>query len=287
MKKFISTLQNLSARAAQLQAAVQSAPPKFAELREAVAMTAGQLQQLRSEVEQGITELKADDDEALTDSLREINSSVLVFQQAGYELAAVDMELSPLHQLVVHLDRMEDVSIRKLRSLLDSNQHRKFTCGLLGSLIRAEEMADQIDLENLVYYRLVANIGPIPSMRLCWRQENPPAATVEPASSVTTSLSASTQASTLKSFGEGSFFERRSTTMPKPEANKAAEAVTAKAEETVVENDVKEESVASQVTSSPAPAEPRSVKPLSVGKDWGASSLERFKKMPSVSKYRR
>ena len=281
MKKFISKIQSLSERAAELQAAVKSAPPKFAELREAVAMTTGQLQQLRSDVEQGIGDLKADNEVQVIDSLREINSSTQVFQQAGYELSGVDVELSPLQRLIVHLHRVEDVHSSTLRSLLSSNQHRKVTHALLRSLIQAEDMADQVDLDNLVYHKLIVNVGPIPAVRLCWRSEDEDfvaeqTVTPKPASAATPAA-----AKSLDSYGRGPFFGHTGAVSAplKPAETPGAESVE------TAPVPVSPAPAAGVAAASPSPTDKKSYQ--SGGRDWGASSLERFKKMPSVSKYRR
>ena len=281
MKKFISKIQSLSERAAELQAAVKSAPPKFAELREAVALTTGQLQQLRADVEQGIGDLKADNDVQVIDSLREINSSVLVFQQAGYELSGVDVELSPLQRLIVHLHRVEDVHSSALRSLLSSNEHRKVTHALLRSLIQAEDMADQVDLDNLVYHKLIVNVGPIPAVRLCWRSENEDLVAEQTVSPKPVSAAAPAAASHLDSYGKGSFFGN-----PGAVAAPSRPAATPRAEPVETAPVAMSPAPAATVTETASPTTGRQSH-RSGGRDWGASSLERFKTMPSVSKYRR
>ncbi len=282
MKKFISTIQNLSERAAQLQAAAQSAPPKIAQLREAVALTTGQLKQLKSDVTLGLDDLKADSETLLLDSLVEINASVPVFHQAGYDLGGVDMELSPIHQLIVHLNRMEDVPLSRLRSLLASSQHRKVTQALLKALIQAEEMADQVDLTNLVYYKLTVNVGPIPSARLCWRTEEEkllkehepaqPAAAAKPEPPVTT----------MPAYGKNSFFAPHP---QEPHGARATEAAPASGPVAIPAMEGPAPAASETDGIAAARAEPASHR--SGSKDWSASALERFKKMPGVSKYRR
>jgi hypothetical protein len=285
MKKFISRIQNLSERARELQQTLQSAPPKFAELREAVALTTGQFKQLKSDVEMGLADLKADNETHLLDSLLEINASVPVFQQAGYDLGGVDMELSPVQRLIVHLNRREDVPASTLRSLLASSQHRKVTQALIKSLIQAEEMADRVDLTNLVYYKLLVNVGPIPSVRLCWCPEDE-ALVAGHLPAVQPAVSASpAKSNSLGSYGKSSFFEPQVEAQPgvKPEevpvvesAEKPVESITAPSPATPT---------AAEAASPVASAEPKSR--LSGSQDWGKASLERFKKMPGVSKYRR
>jgi hypothetical protein len=284
MKKFISTIQNLSERAAQLQAAAQSAPPKIAQLREAVALTTGQLKQLKSDVEIGLTDLKTDSETHLLDSLVEINASVGVFHQAGYDLGGVDLELSPIHQLIVHLNRMEDVPANRLHSLLANNQQRTVTRALLQALIQAEEMAEQVDLTNLVYYQLVAKVGPIPSVRLCWRTEDESILREHaPAQPAAAAVAPAKPATSFTAYGKSSFFAPHDQEQPAVRMPEVA------APTPILASAPAAEATEHAVTEAPGIAAARAEhKPYrSGGKDWGASSLDRFKQMPSTSKYRR
>src|SRR5688572_31944813 len=121
MKQFISNIKNLSQKAAEIKAAMQQVPPKVAEIREAVASTAGQLQQLRMDVQSTVTNLKADNEHHLSQAMQEINSNLDVFVEAGFELGGMDLELSPVQRLLVHLNRLEEVQDRKSTRLNSSH----------------------------------------------------------------------------------------------------------------------------------------------------------------------
>src|SRR5688572_11346535 len=125
MKQFISNIKNLSQKAAEIKAAMQQVPPKVAEIREAVASTAGQLQQLRMDVQSTVTNLKADNEQHLSQAMQEINSNVDVFVEAGFELGGMDLEISPVQRLLVHLNRLEEVHPSALRALISTNQQRR------------------------------------------------------------------------------------------------------------------------------------------------------------------
>ena len=181
MKQFISNIKNLSQKAAEIKAAMQQVPPKVAEIREAVTATAGQLQQLKHEIQVSVADLKADQEDSLSEALQEINNSREVFEKAGFALDGVDLEISPVQRLLVHLLRTEDVHTSVLRSLVQSNQHRRTTRAILSSLLQAKQMADTVEVGDLIYNEVVVGIGPIPSVRLCWRAEQP-----EPAPGVQT-----------------------------------------------------------------------------------------------------
>ena len=217
MKQFISNIKNLSQKAAEIKAAMQQVPPKVAEIREAVTATAGQLQQLKSEIQYSVADLKADQEESLSEALQDINNSREAFEKAGFVLDGVDLEISPVQRLLVHLLRTEDVHASVLRSLVQSNQHRRTTRAILSSLLQAKQMADTVEVGDLIYNEVVVGIGPIPSVRLCWRAEQPePTPVVQPAPTTISvpppALSSSAPAPAMSPFGASSFFERRETT---------------------------------------------------------------------------
>jgi hypothetical protein len=215
MKRFISKVQNLSQKAAEIKAAMQQVPPKVAEIREAVAATTGQLQQLKSEIQYSVADLKADHEDHLSEALQEINSSAEIFAKAGFVLIGVDLEISPVQRMLVHLARVEDVHATVLRALLSANQHRRTTRAILSSLLQAKQMAETIEFGELIYDEVVVGIGPIPSIRVCWRTEEDEQtafAQNAPAISVAPPLAASAQvgpAQPQSVFGTSSFFERR------------------------------------------------------------------------------
>lgn len=215
MKRFVSKVQNLSQKAAEIKAAMQQVPPKVAEIREAVAATTGQLQQLKSEIHHSVADLKADNEVRLSEAMQEINASAEVFAQAGFILSGVDLEISPVQRMLVHLTKVEDVHASMLRSLVSANQHRRTTHAILSSLLQANQMADTVEFRDLVYDEVMVGIGPIPSIRVCWRAEaDEQAAIVQsvPAISVAPPLAASApvaQPQPQSVYGTSSFFERR------------------------------------------------------------------------------
>lgn len=265
MKQFISNIKNLSQKAAEIKAAMQQVPPKVAEIREAVTATAGQLQQLKSEIQFSVADLKADQEDHLSEALQEINASADVFAKAGFVLSGMDLEISPVQRMLVHLAKVEEVHTSLLRSLLSSNQHRRTTRAILSSLLQAKQMAETVELGDLIYNEVVVGIGPIPSVRLCWRaEESEPAAVVQTATAIPLppALAASAPAVPPQSaFGAGSFFERRET-KPVPVASPAVAVAKIEAAPTVA---IAKPQVAAESTE---PKDP----------------LARFKKMPVLSR---
>ena len=233
MKKFVHKVQEIGNKAAQIKAAIESVPPRVAEVREAVAATAGQFQQLRSEVQSNVTNLRADSEEKLIETLKEIDASAGAFREAGYELYDVEMELGIPQRLIVHLEKFEDVAFHRLRSVAAANESKTATHAILSALLKAEEMAERVNLTNLTYHKLMVYVGPLPVVRLCWcsqTSEATPAPAGLPTPSPAAAAAPSSSGFTSSMFGSGSFFEKRSpavsTTIPSGEGASTASAIT-------------------------------------------------------------
>ncbi|MBC8095125.1 MAG: hypothetical protein H7Y43_04870 [Akkermansiaceae bacterium] len=269
MKRFVTKVQNLSQKAAEIQQAIQSIPPRIAEIRESVSITAGQLQQLRANVQTSVADLRVDNPDRVVEALQEINDNAAVFEEAGYVLSGVDMELSPVERLIVHLDKFEDVPHSAVRALITANQNHKTVHGLLSSLLQAEAVADRVALNALTYRTLIINVGPIPSVRLCWRageevETQEPLTVSQATAAIPPAISAPTSA-----FTQSSFFEAR--TRP-TELSSQIPASTTSLSTTA-------SSAETHHTSSAPESEPATVT------DWKLEALERLKKNPHVSKY--
>jgi len=266
MKNIIHKIQDLGQKAAQIKQVIESAPAQAAQLRETVMMTAGQLQQMRSDVQTAVSGLRADNEDRLTHALRELNDGADTFLEAGYQLVGVEMEVSPVQRLIVRLAKVESVSESRIHSLVSANVARATISALLASLAKAEALTGRMHLSNLSYRELVVHVGPTPSVRLCWWADDV-IESVEPAHGVVrpppVPVVTATPSPALPTFGQSSFFEPRSTPhAPEPKPVEAA--------------------APANVPAAHAPV----VKTVQ-GSDWKQSALDRFKKMPDASKYRR
>jgi hypothetical protein len=219
MSNFISKVKNFSQKAAEIKDAIQQVPPKVAEIREAMIATTGQLQQLKSEMHHSVADLKADNESSLSQALLEINGSADVFAKAGFVVTGVDLEISPVQRMLVHLAKTEDVHPSVLRALISANPKRRTTHAILSSLLQAKQMAETVELNGLVYSEVAVGVGPIPSVRLCWRMEEAgEASSVRPAAAIPSSPGAAAVPAAPSVFGQGSFFEKRTPTQPAPVA---------------------------------------------------------------------
>jgi len=268
MRKIISRVRDLSQKAAQLKAAVEGVHPKIAGIRDAVAMSAGELHRLRADVQSAVSGLRIDNEDGLTVALTELNDSTGIFQEAGYTMEGVELELSPVQRLIVHLQKFDDVAEAELQRLLAATVARRTTHAVLASLIKAEQVAGRVSLTNLRYRELTIHVGPVPTVRLCWRTDDtdagvaalPPVHAAEPPP--------------VPGFARSSFFESRAVPHSAPDAG------------TDTPPTVPAESPAPIFAPQPA-AKPAAERASPSGhEDWRRNALDRFKKMPDLSKLR-
>ena len=283
MKKFINKVQDLSQKAEHLKKMVEAAPAQAAHLRDTVLMTAAQLQRMRHDVQASVTGLRADSDDRLAQALREINDSSAIFLEAGYALTGVDMELSPVQRLIVHFEKIESVPEPALRALLAANSGRQTVYALLAALAKADGVSEKVHLTHLTSRELIVHVGPTPSVRLCWSADAPVQTAVAaqvPTTPVAAPVAAASSPPPLSAFASSSYFEQRSPgatprpaqTSPAPPSPEPAPGPPPLSTSP---------SISTTGTSYVQPTEPAS------GGDWRKSALDRFKKMPDASKYRR
>ena len=266
MKKFITKVQDMRQKATEIASVIESAPARAAELREAVLATAGQMHQMRRTVQDAAVGLVAHDEGRLITALHEIDERAEVFRAAGYALENVEMELAAPQRLIVHLEKVADVSFSTLRSLADSNASHPTTHAILTALLKAEDMSDKVSLQHLQYHQLTVYMGPVPTVRLCWcaPQETHatvlpppvPSSPVAPATTTPVAASAPAGSSIGTLLGQGSYFEARPTVTRVAVSPEMA-------------------------TGTPTPVAMPSVAKESTGKE---DPLARFKKMPDLSR---
>jgi hypothetical protein len=282
MKKVIHRIQALGDKAAQLKQVVEGAPAVASGIRDAVAVTASQLQQLRADVQAGVSGLRVEDEDRLLAALREVSASTGLFEQAGFVLSGVDVELGLLRRIIVRLDKTEEVSIARLRSLHASSAGQFTVQALLNALIKAEEMAAKVELPDLTYRQLIVDVGPAPTVRVCWRPDTlfvePELVTARPASAPSAAMPPVLPVPT-SILGKGSFFE------PRPAATASAAQTTSTGAATTEVAPVNPATVPLTATAPPAPAPVRAGGAAGSG-DWRRGVLDRFKKMPDLSKPR-
>jgi hypothetical protein len=262
MRKFITKVQELGKKAVEIQQAIHAAPAKAAEIREALTMSAGEFYQLRADVQSSVNGLRATNEDRLLQAMREVNDSTYTFEEAGYELTGMDLDLTLTQRLAIRLQKFEDVPHVKLRALITKEVSETIQ-SILSGLLKAEESAANVELTHLKYDGVIVHIGAIPLVRMSWRsdtllQEEIVAPVVETKS---TPLLPASPAS-------GSFFEQRTIPGSQSVSSQTSTAIATEPAAAPLKT-------ISEPESQQAPASP-----------WSASALDRFKKMPNLSKHR-
>jgi hypothetical protein len=263
MKKFITKVQDVRQKAANLAQVIESAPAKAAELREAVLATAGQMHQMRRTVQEAAHGLVANDEERLLAALHELDQRAETFHEAGYELENVEMELAVPQRLIVHLEKLAEVSPARIRALADANRSYPTTHAILTALLKAEDMAGKVELEHLTFHQLTVYMGPVPTVRLGWGvpHAEPVLPPPIPAAPPVPAPAATTGSSFGSLLGQSSFFESRSAGAPRPAAPQMSQ----------------------EVSGTPAPVASHAPS-ASVATPTGSDPLARFKKMPDLTR---
>jgi len=169
MKRIVRRVQTLNERAAELTAAAGQLPNRVAELREAMTATSGQLQTLKSDIQVNVADLKMDREDDLSAAIAEIAGHAPVLAKAGFLLDALDVEVSPVQRLIVQLVRFEDVETLEIQPLIQQYQQLPTLRAILSAILKARAMVSTIDIDGLDYHKLIIGIGPVPTIRLCWR----------------------------------------------------------------------------------------------------------------------
>ncbi len=181
MKRIVRRVQSLNERAAELTAAVGQFPERVAELRGAVTATSDQLQTLKSDIQISASGLTVDDDSDMSAALAEIAENASLLEEAGFLLDGLDIEVSPVQRVLIQLVRFEDVEASDIQKLIWDHQNHGTLNAVLTSILKAKSMADNVEISDLVYHKLVIAIGPVPSVRLCWRSAEPSTASASTA----------------------------------------------------------------------------------------------------------
>ncbi|MBN8246340.1 MAG: hypothetical protein J0L84_02715 [Verrucomicrobia bacterium] len=295
MNKVLSRLQALRDKAARIQQAVDSAPVRAAQLLDAVQATTGQLQQLRADVQGTVASLKADTDSSLAETLIELDGGIGLFARAGYELAGVDIEQGPVSRVIVHLDQCVEARSESLESLMQECSGKRTLQAIFGALIRAEAMEDQVTLSDLGFRGLIVHIGPVPTVRLCWRpmttesEEEVRSLALKLAPALKSAPAPPPEAPPVLGASSGFFPERRPVPVaPSPPATVLQPPPAASAPVSPAP-DPQQVSLAptrlpSSIRTTTAASPPASSEIAPATGDWRKDALARFKKMPDLGR---
>ena len=274
MSQFLARLKALGQKAEQVRLAIDAAPAHAARIRESVQATAGRLRELRGEVEGTLTDLKAGNDESFASKLAELDGADDLFLRAGFRLASIDLEQGASQRLLVRLDRTRG-PVESPERLVAACGDRRTVLAILAALEQARNTADDVSLRGHSFQGVTVQLGASPAVRLHWLPDDAPAPVPAvppplPAAAVAPSTKAASKtspppaadASTFASYGSGSFFERRTDSVPDGRTPEPATKP--------VDSD------------STTPAQPATPKAAAAPDDWRKDALARFKKMPDL-----
>lgn len=248
MKKIAKGIHRLGQRAAEIRQVVEAMPAKAAELRAAVTTTAGHVKQLRTELATTLPPILSSGVTETLAQLREIEGATEALAEAGYRLAGIEHELGVGRRTRVLVERVDEVALPRLHALLEMEAGHLMAKALLTAIVQATELAAKVEFEHLIFTEILIEIGTGQTVRIGWRAADP----------VTPALAAEGRPPT---FSQSSFFAQPAVV---PIAQPAASGGPATA------------SASLHPVAVPAEA------PLAPG--GRASALDRFKKMPDLTK---
>ena len=242
-----------------------------------------------------VADLKVTRDDDLSQALAEVAAHAPVLAEAGFVLDGLDVEVSPVQRIIVQLVRFDDIETLEIQALIQKCQQQKSVRAILSAILKARAMVETVHIDGLDYHKLTVGIGPIPTIRLCWRDTATDVGALQPAGATP----AKPRNSSFEA-QQGSFFGAppmwTPMQLPEPE-DEVVEAAAAGPEETATsvtmtgEHAVDEPEpvvvpsppplpVASEPAATPAP--PPAPPPLPASDP--ADPLAKFKVMPNLSR---
>lgn len=269
MKTITGKVQRLAQRAAELKQLAESAPARIAEARATLSAATADVQKLRADIISSVGTLRAETDTQLISALREIDANADVLAEAGYLLERTDLDLGPTRRVTVTLERVEDVDEIKLKHLISTSSQKPTLHAILQAILKADQLTGSIDLEELHFTKLTIDVGLIPSVRVGWTTNTSRRATFTAATTIPPTV-VSALPSAFGQIGSGGFFERRDATA----STIPAQPITAPAIPASVLVQQVAPVVVQQVPATAGTAQTQN----------RASALDRFKKMPDLTK---
>lgn len=170
MKRITRRVQALNQRAAELTASAAQIPQRVAELREVAQATTNELRSLKSGIQINVPDLLVRREDELGIALAEVAAHAPVFAEAGFILDGLDLEISPIQQIIVQLLNHREVETLHIHPLIQRHQQHKHVRAILSAIVKAKSVVSTIAIEGLDYSKLSVAIGPVPTIRLCWRE---------------------------------------------------------------------------------------------------------------------
>ena len=204
---------------------------KAEEIRAMIEDGAETIRDIRADVEGTVEELKTDSEEKMMESLEKIQDAERVFEEAGYDLRAVELEMGFNPKVVAVLKHKTSVSSRKKERLLKQHENDKVLKTVLTSLFKAEALEDKVHLQRLTFSEVHLEMGLVPAIHVLWEDKSTAGiATTQSRLSASPSISTSPFTSSSSSFtSRGSSFtgtateEELSPQEPEPQSSVESE----------------------------------------------------------------
>ena len=154
-----------------LKSKVDHYKSKAEEIRAMVEEGADTIRDIRADVESTVEDLKADSEEKLMERLEEIQEAERVFNESGYKVRAVRMEMGFNPKGVTELQREKKISSRLQERLVKKHAKNKLLKSMLTSLFKAEALEDKVHLRNLTFSEVHIEVGVVPAVHVVWEDQ--------------------------------------------------------------------------------------------------------------------
>jgi len=208
---------------------------KAEEIRAMIEDGAETIRDIRSDVEGTVEELKADSEEKMMESLEKIQSAERVFEEAGYDLRAVELEMGFNPKVLAILKHESKISVRKKERLLKQHEEDKVLKTILTSLFKAEALEDKVHLQRLTFSEVHLEMGLVPAIHVLWEDKSTAGiATTQSRLSSSPTISTSPFTSSSSSFtSRGSSFTGTAVEKESPQDSEPPSAIELEEKETL------------------------------------------------------
>ena len=146
---------------------------KAEEVSGAVTEAAGEVKQAMTEATQ---ELKSVGEDKLLETANAISKNRPVFEEAGYTVCSMEMELGLNPKVVAHFRRHAEVPLREQELLIAELEKKPPAEGnliihMLKSLLKVRAMENRVHLDQLALAEVALEVGIPPSARITWREQ--------------------------------------------------------------------------------------------------------------------
>ena len=146
---------------------------KAEEVSGAVTEAAGEMKQAMTDATQ---ELKSVGEDKLLETANAISKNRAVFEEAGYTISCMEMELGLNPRVIAHFRRHAEVRLREQELLIAELEKKPPAEGnlvvlMLKSLLKVQAMESRVRLERLALAEITLEVGIPPSARITWREQ--------------------------------------------------------------------------------------------------------------------